>query len=109
MTVPPRAPPDDVPTLTEVVRPSDLAVSLAVPVVPIESSIDEERLALQILGDVQARADALLESGLRACLPLLLEQLVEGLIPALRAELSSGLADAVRQAVARELARSRAP
>ena len=102
-----RAPPDDVPTLTEVVRLSELAVALEVSAAPVESPIDEERLTSQILGDVQARADALLESALRAQLPHLLEQLVEGLIPVLRAELSSGLSDAVRQAVTRELARSR--
>lgn len=102
-----RAPPDDVPTLTEVVRPSDLAVLPDVPVALRESPIDEERLTLQILGEVQARADALLEAGLRAHLPPLLEQLVEGLIRELRAELFPGLAGVVREAVERELARSR--
>ncbi|WP_338415341.1 hypothetical protein [uncultured Sphaerotilus sp.] len=107
MTAALRAPPDDVPTLTEVVRPSELAVPPDVPVAIRESPIDEERLTLQILGEVQARADALLEAGLRARLPPLLEQLVEGLLRELRAELSSGLAGVVREAVDRELARSR--
>ena len=104
-----RAPPDDVPTLTEVVGPSELAVTLDASAALRASSIDEERLTLQILGDVQARTDALLESRLRAQLSPLLDQLVEGLIRELRAELSIGLADAVRQSVARELARSRTP
>lgn len=103
-----RAPPDDVPTLTEVVRPSELAVSLDVPTPPSESAIDEERLRREILGDVQARADALLETGLRVHLPPLLEQLAAGLIRELRIELATGLADVVREAVDRELARSRA-
>ena len=112
-----RAPPDNVPTLTEVVRPADL-VDPAEPL-PSEGSIppgiDEERLALQILWDVGAKADALLESGLRAHLrpalePMvaqLAEQLVDRLVPMLRSELSAGLSDLVRHAVAQEVARSR--
>ena len=114
-----RAPPDNVPTLTEVVRPSELVDSVEPqPLTPessIQSAIDEERLALQILWDVGARADALLASGLRTHLkpvlePLveqLAEQLVDRLVPVLRAELSDGLADLVRHAVAQEVARSR--
>ncbi|MDZ7858579.1 hypothetical protein [Sphaerotilus sp.] len=109
MNAPLRAPPDDVPTLTEVVRPSELVDSLEVPQ-PVHAghaTIDEERLTLQILWNVGARADALLESGLRTHLPPMLEQLVEQLLPVLRAELSSGLADAVREAIAQEIERSR--
>jgi hypothetical protein len=100
-----RAPPDDVPTLTEVVRPSELVVSLDVPTPPSESAIDEERLRQQILDEVEAKADALLEARLRAHLSPLLEQLLAGLIRELRAELVSGLAEMVRDAVDRELAR----
>lgn len=109
MNAPLRVPPDDVPTLTEVVRPSELVESLEVPVPgPAgHASIDEERLTLQILWDVGARADALLESGLRTHLPPMLEQLVEQLLPVLRAELSAGLADVVREAIAQEIERSR--
>ena len=109
MNAPLRVPPDDVPTLTEVVRPSELVESLEAPVPGHAgyASIDEERLTLQILWDVGARADALLESGLRTHLPPMLEQLVEQLLPVLRAELSAGLADVVREAIAQEIERSR--
>ncbi|MEX8495515.1 hypothetical protein [Sphaerotilus sp.] len=102
-----RSPPGDVPTLTEVVRPSELAVTLEVPVVPVEPTVDEERLALQILDDMQARADVLLEARLRERMAPLLAQLADGLVREVRAEFLSGLADFVRQAVAQELARSR--
>jgi hypothetical protein len=106
-----RAPPDDVPTLTEVVRPSELVVTREASAASVESSIDEERLTLQIVDDVQARVDALLEAGLRERLPAVLNQLAEGLLEGLirefRAEFAPGLVDAVRQAVAHELSRSR--
>ena len=116
MNAPLRVPPDDVPTLTEVVRPSELVEPLEAPLAGHvghagPGSVDEERLTLQILWDVGARADALLESGLRTHLPPMLaqmaEQLTEQLLPVLRAELSAGLADVVREAISREIERSR--
>ncbi|MEY2875649.1 MAG: hypothetical protein RLZZ373_3020, partial [Pseudomonadota bacterium] len=56
-----RVPPDDVPTLTEVLRPSDLAATAE----PVNLSVDSERLVLQIVGDIQHRAEVLLQAGLR--------------------------------------------
>jgi hypothetical protein len=102
-----RVPPDDVPTLTEVLRPSDLVATGP----PVDLAVDAERLVLQIVGDIQDRAEVLLQAGLRERLPPLLDQLVRELLATLvrdvREEVLPALQDTVRQAVAEELARTR--
>lgn len=102
MTAALRLPPGEVPTLTEVVGPSELAATTVVPVdepggrvgsadpVPI----DEERLAEQILDHVQQQIDQVLA------------RLVEGLVRDLHETLALTLHDTVREAVAKALARS---
>lgn len=99
MTAALRLPPDDVPTLTEVVGLSELAVTT---VVPVEAPggltghavlIDQDRLTEQILGHVQQQID------------LLLAGLVEGLVRDLHETLSLTLHGTVREAVAQALAR----
>jgi hypothetical protein len=98
MTAALRRPPDDVPTLTEVVGPSELAATTAVPVDdtggPAVPS-DEERLTQQILGHVQQQIDQVLAG------------LVEGLVRDLHETLALTLHDTVHEAVAQALARSR--
>jgi hypothetical protein len=99
MTAALRLPPGDVPTLTEVVGPSELAVTTAVPVegpggaVAQPVSIDEDYLAGQILDHVQQQID------------LVLADLVDGLVRDLHQTLALALRDTVREAVAQALAR----
>lgn len=105
-----RAPPADVPTLTEVVPVSDLAEAAAA--ASALASIDEDRLAQQIIGELQAQAASALEARLRGQLPAWGERLAQVLLDALvdevRDEIARGLDDVVRRAVADEVARARA-
>lgn len=94
MTAALRLPPDNVPTLTEVVGPSELA---ATTVVLVDELIDAERLTGQILGHVQQQIDQVLAE--------LVQGLVEGLVRDLHETLALTLHDTVREAVAQALAR----
>lgn len=104
-----RPPPVDVPTLTEVVGPAELAVPVLMPegaegVGSVEHAIDDEVLARRILTGLQGPVDQLVLARLHERLLPLLDQVAAGLVE----ELAPLIHDAVRQAIAHELAKSRA-
>ncbi|WP_310461194.1 hypothetical protein [Sphaerotilus sp.] len=97
-----RVPPDDVPTLTEVVRPSDLAAAVE----PADPPVDAERVVLRVVSHMQDLAEARLRERLPPLLEQLVSELLGGLVREFREDLLLGLHDTVRQAVAEELART---
>ena len=122
------APPQRVPTLTEVVQlPAavpdavdaavaeaagpELVVSqvVASPVVsaPVVRSPDEADLAQRVLFDVQRQIDLMLEYRLREALGPVLARISEAVIREARDELASTLRDVVARAVAQEITRHR--
>ncbi|HEY4069003.1 MAG TPA: hypothetical protein VGM74_19005 [Burkholderiaceae bacterium] len=117
------APPDRVPTLTEVVRlgdapagPAPVAVPPAVEAdvvapgtkpPPITSVLTEEQLVQRVLGDVQRQVDLMLEYRLREILTPILTRATDAVIRETRAELASTLRDVVARAVTQELSRHR--
>lgn len=94
-----RSPPVDVPTLTEVVGPSELVT----PVTEVERVADESVLSEALLAELQGQVDQLLVSRLRERLTPLFEQIASSIVE----ELTPVLHDAVRQAIVQELARTR--
>jgi hypothetical protein len=109
------APPQRVPTLTEVVqlappRPVEtLSDSVVAPPVvrPGAPSFDEAAVARRVLEEVQRQIDLMLEYRLREALGPLLARLSDTLIREARDELASTLRDVVARAVAQEVERHR--
>jgi hypothetical protein len=108
------APPQRVPTLTEVVqlappRPvqtlSDAAAPAAAPVQSVP--FDEAAIARRVLEDVQRQIDLMLEYRLRDVLGPMLARLSDALIRETRDELASTLRDVVARAVGLEVERHR--
>jgi hypothetical protein len=93
-----RTPPDDVPTLTEVVRPSELVPTDAPDAVLWRADVLDA-----VLSEVRLQLDDRLRARLRERLPALLdaclEPLLDGLVQEVRQSLSDGLQDTVRQAL----------
>lgn len=115
MSTPPA--PQRVPTLTEVV--SDLPVAPPLPLPPpVEADIapeplsagaptEEDRVAEQVLADLQPRIDALFEHRLRDALAPRLARVQATLVDEMRVEVAAALREIVAQAVAEQLARHR--
>lgn len=108
--------PNEVPTLTEVVRPVRPAIEVAppaglpLPAVPVEEPLPaetEERIATDVLHDVQRQVDRMLEFRLRESLAPVLGRLADQLVHEVREEVLSTLRDVIRRAVAQELSRRR--
>lgn len=126
-----RAPPRQVPTLTEVVdvnapRPSGAPVTAPAPAAaparlaaappaglvrkagaagPEVKTLSAEQLTQRVLAELQPQIDQLLEQRLREALAPALERLAGTLAAELRAELATAVRDLATQAAAHELAR----
>lgn len=109
------APPQRVPTLTEVVqlappRPVE-TLSESGPSAPVPRpglpSFDEAAVTRRVLEEVQRQIDLMLEYRLREALGPLLARLSDALIREARDELASTLRDVVARAVAQEVERHR--
>lgn len=137
MIAPPARPlPDRVPTLTEVVgvarrtQPGALAAAAAQPRLtlgtdgpvppvgadergeqlerpPSRDELDEARLVAQVMTELQARIDLMLEYRLREALAPLLARAAEQLVQDARAELALTLRDVVARAVTQEVTKNR--
>ena len=109
------APPQRVPTLTEVVqlappRPVQTLSDAAPPGSPVPAytaPVDEAAIAKRVLEDVQRQLDLMLEYRLRDVLGPMLARLSDALIREARDELASTLRDVVARAVAQEVERHR--
>lgn len=109
------APPQRVPTLTEVVqlappRPVETLseTASAPPVVrPGAPSFDEAAVTRRVLEEVQRQIDLMLEYRLREALGPMLARVSDTLIREARDELASTLRDVVARAVAQEVERHR--
>jgi len=122
--------PSEVPTLTEVVRPVRPAIEVTPPAdlplpaarvadpLPAEGEPSasvrqawqaetEERIATDVLHDVQRQVDRMLEFRLRESLAPVLGRLADQLVHEVREEVLSTLRDVIRRAVAQELSRRR--
>ena len=116
------APPQRVPTLTEVVQLPEAPVAteaanlaeasvltaeslLAAPV--HAPGVDEAELAQRVLFDVQRQVDLMLEYRLREVLGPVLARISEAVIREARDELATTLREVVARAVAQEISRHR--
>ncbi|MEO5696834.1 MAG: hypothetical protein ABIQ60_06820 [Burkholderiaceae bacterium] len=110
------APPNRVPTLTEVVPWPESAPSTPGPEAPPETDIvqpasslptelTEEMLTRRILAELQRQVDLMLEYRLREILTPLLARATDTVVREARGELAASLRDLVARAVAQELAR----
>jgi hypothetical protein len=123
-------PPQNVPTLTEVViwpqaLPSGAASILlappgaaaessepfepAEPSEPFASLPSDDELVQRVLADLQRQVDLMLEYRLREVLAPLLARATDSLIREARGELTSALREMVARAVAQEMSRHRVP
>jgi hypothetical protein len=120
-------PPQNVPTLTEVViwpqaLPSGAASILLAPpgaaaessepfepAEPFASLPSDDELVQRVLADLQRQVDLMLEYRLREVLAPLLARATDSLIREARGELTSALREMVARAVAQEMSRHRVP
>ncbi len=124
------APPARVPTLTEVVEPSEAPAAVQAteqaapperaaavtdpPLVPpfLERRanwppLQEEQIVQRVLADLQRQVDLMLEGRVRETLTPALTRATDALVREVRHELASTLRDVIAHAVAQELARHR--
>jgi hypothetical protein len=73
----------------------------------VAPAASEQQLVERVLGDLQRRADLMLEVRLREALTPALSRLADGLVSDVRLEFAATLRDLVEQSVAQELARQR--
>ncbi len=109
------APPNRVPTLTEVVPWPEPTASEQMPEAPPETDmaepsapvpeLTEEMLTRRILAELQRQVDLMLEYRLREILTPLLARATDNVVREARGELAASLRDLVARAVAQELAR----
>lgn len=116
------APPDRVPTLTEVVElpaggadtpvtlgahaPAPAPAPAAASAGPHNPGHDAE-LARRLVNDLQLHVDRVLDARLKAAIEPALEQLVARVLAETRRELASTLRDGIARALAQELSRHR--
>lgn len=121
MTTPGSAPPEGVPTLTEVVAWPNSVATVPAPLEPVAEAmpleahqaasalpvISEEQLVQRVLADVQRQIDLMLEYRMREILAPILTRAGDSVVRETRSELASTLRDVVARAVAQELSRHR--
>jgi len=73
----------------------------------VAPAASEQQLVERVLGDLQRRADLILEVRLREALTPALSRLADSLVSDVRLEFAATLRDLVEQSVAQELARQR--
>ena len=121
MSDPESGPPQNVPTLTEVVvwpraLPSGVVLTPSAPPCapsdssePVASLPSDDELVQRVLADLQRQVDLMLEYRLREVLAPLLARATDNLIREARGELTSALREMVARAVAQEMSRHRVP
>lgn len=121
MSGPGSAPPEGVPTLTEVVAWPNSIATVPAPLEPVAEAmpleadpsapappvLSEEQLIQRVLADVQRQVDLMLEYRMREILAPILTRAGDNVVREARSELASTLRDVVARAVAQELSRHR--
>ena len=105
MSVPPKAPPRFVPTLTEVVRVQPASAARA----EVDPSVQGVAIEEQLLHRVMQRVDVLLELRVQQAVGRVIQEQTRSLVPRLQEEIEAVVRASISEAVAQELVPPKAP